>query len=55
MATYKITYLENESYSTRKFTYVDNASDQYDAVEIAYNMGKLLDTSKITNVDFVCE
>lgn len=55
MATYKITYLENESYSTRKTTYVDNAADQYDAVEIAYAMGKLLDSSKVTNVDLVCE
>ena len=55
MATYKITYLENDSYSTRKDTYVNNASDQYDALEIAYNCGQLLDSSKITSVELVCE
>lgn len=55
MATYKITYLENESYSTRKNIYVDNAADQYDAVEIAYNTGRILETSKVLTVDIVCE
>jgi len=54
MATYKISYLFGNSYSSKGEVYVNNVYDEYDAVEIAVYKNNLHD-AKIINVEFICE
>lgn len=56
MATYKISYLDGDSYSNRGEYYIDNVIDEYDAVEnmvICYHLNP--NTIKILSVDFISE
>lgn len=55
MATYKVSYLVDDSYSKPGEVYIDNVYDEYDAVEIAIYRYGLKDNCKITSVDFICE
>ena len=56
MATYKISYLDGESYSHRGEHYINNVVDEYDAVENMINFYHLnTDNVKILSVDLVCE
>ena len=54
MATYKISYLFDNSYSSKGEVYISNVSDEYDAVDIASYKYDLND-AKITNVELICE
>lgn len=54
MATYKISYLNGDSYSTRNESYVDNVIDEYDAVEKLvneYNLGDI----RVLKIDLISE
>lgn len=55
MATYKISYLCGDSYSSKGEIYVDNVYDEYDAVEVGMYKHGLTDEVKITKVEFICE
>ena len=55
MATYKISYLEDDSYSTKGEHYVDNVLDEYEAVEhMIYNYGMSNDI-RILNIELISE
>lgn len=55
MATYKITYIINNSYAEKGTLQVSDVVDEYDAADKAiYKLG-LEDYKQITNITFVCE
>ena len=55
MARYRITFLEDSSYSNRKNIDVDNAVDEHDAIEIAIFSKKMNIDANVINVEFICE
>jgi len=55
MATYKVSYLYGDSYSSKGEFYVDNVYDEYDAVEVGIYKHGLTDEVKITKVELICE
>lgn len=56
MATYKISFLTNDSYSSKTEKCISDVIDEYDAVEKMINQDKLdTDNLRILSVDFVCE
>ncbi len=56
MATYKISYLDGDSFSHRGDHYIDNVIDEYDAVEKMVNLYNLdVNNLKVLNVQLVCE
>ena len=56
MATFKISYLYGDSYSSKGNIYVKNVYDEYDAVEVGLYQNDLNNKDvKITSVEFICE
>lgn len=56
MATYKISFLINDSYSSKSERYVSDVADEYDAVEKMINQDRLdTENLRILSVDFICE
>lgn len=55
MATYKVSYLDNDSYSQRGEYYADNVVDEYDAVEHVINKYGLSENIRILSVDLISE
>ena len=55
MATYKISYLLNSSYSYKDEHYIENVIDEYDAVETMIAKYNLPDKITILSVDLICE
>lgn len=56
MATYKVSYLFGDSYSSKGEFYVDNVYDEHEAVELGLYKNDLMDTDvKIMDVELVCE
>ena len=55
MATYKVSYIEGDSYMKTGSVFVDNVFDEYEAVEIAIYKYGLPENIKINNVELVCE
>lgn len=55
MATYKITYIEDASYSKKNFIQVHNVVDGNDAIDVATGKNLIPYNATITNVEFICE
>lgn len=55
MATYKISYLEGDSYSTKGEHYVDNVFDEYEAVDYMIYTYNLSNDIKILNIELITE
>ena len=55
MACYKITYLEGDSYMNKNSTYIYNAVDENDAIDIAVCDGQLEDNYTVLDIQLIFE